>query len=440
MMKSLRHRAIVGGLIWASVSIAIGGIALFSFFDRLAQNRFNASLLERHLQVVVALSNSGGDSDLMDSFLPDAAYQRPYSGRYWQVTDSQNNTTASRSLFDSLIAEHADVTHETQLWTEAGPGENIRLAQKIVTLENGTDWIVTVAESLFTLDSESQQIRQSLMATFALIGALGIAGAFLQISTIVRPLTKLREDVANRWKDEQGLNPADYPEEVAPLVVDINTLLDRNREIVSRARRRAADLAHALKTPTAILRNELDALDQKNIDVTQAQDALTRVDAQLSRSLARIRAANSGATTSANNDITTSVDRLARLFRSMPISESKNLKLDLEPGLKVRMDVQDLEEILGNILENAFRWCHQNVRVSSRNAAGHITLSIEDDGPGIPGSDRREALRSGGRLDTSTPGTGLGLAIAADLLQAYGGSIELTHSDLLGGLRVSMQL
>ncbi|MCV2873921.1 HAMP domain-containing histidine kinase [Defluviimonas sp. WL0050] len=439
-MRSLRQRAIVGGLLWAGLIIAIGGVALFYYFDALSLHRFDTALRDRYLQVVAALGNSGGDADAMEGLLTDPAYQRTYSGRYWQVIASDGEAIASRSLFDTLL-DHPQVdTIDPDYWNGPGPEGHLRGIASMVQLDDGTAWTVAVAESLDSLDAERSQIRQSLLTTFAFIGALGVAGAMLQMSAVIRPLNKLRKDVAHRWDSNDTLDPADYPDEVAPLVTDINTLLHRNREIVERGRRQAADLAHALRTPTAILRNELDALTSQGIELDRAHEALDRVDAQLQRSLARIRAENTGATTKTQTRLSKSVDRLARLFRSMPNAKDKSLKVDLSDRIHIPMDAQDLEEILGNTLENAFKWARKAVRVIGGESPDDIWFAIEDDGPGIPEESRREALRSGGRLDTSMPGTGLGLAIAADLMHAYGGRIALSQSEDLGGLRVTFSV
>lgn len=439
-MRSLRQRAIAGGLIWAAIIVAIGGVALFYFFDALALRRFDEVLRDRYLQVVAALGTSGGDSELMDGLLTDPAYQRTYSGRYWQAIPAGGEPIVSRSLFDELLDPPAAPAAETVFWTGAGPDGPVRAMAGTVTLDEGIAWTVTVAESLETLAVERRQVRQSLLTTFAFIGALGVVGAMLQMSAVMRPLNRLREDVAHRWDSGDTLDPAGYPDEVAPLVTDINTLLHRNREIVERGRRQAADLAHALKTPTSILRNELEALETRKIEIGRAMEALDRVDAQLQRSLARIRAENTGASTQTQTLLGTSVHRMERLFRSLPEARGKSLDVKVPARIQIPMDAQDLEEILGNTLENAFRWSKRAVEVTGGKTPGEIWLAIEDDGPGIPEESRREALRSGGRLDTSMPGTGLGLAIAADLVRAYGGEIALSSSEKLGGLRVAFSV
>jgi signal transduction histidine kinase len=260
------------------------------------------------------------------------------------------------------------------------------------------------------------------------------------MSTVLLPLRKLRRDVARRWDQDEALTPQEYPEEVAPLVSDINELLNRNRNIVSGARRQAADLAHALKTPSAILRNELVSLAAASADTRSAVEALDRIDAQLGRSLARMRASNSAELTHSRTDIHNSVERFARLFSNMAERAGKSCRAISAQGLWVRMDSQDIEEVMGNLLDNALKFSRSRIELTARQGKNGITILIEDDGPGIPEQDQRMALKSGGRLDTSKPGTGLGLAIAGDLLKAYGAKLELERSERLGGLAAKVMI
>lgn len=437
-MNSLRSRAIFGGSIWAALIVLVGGYALFTYFANATQTRFDQDLLDEHLQIVVALNNSGGDPDLINSYISNPNYSRPYSGSYWQAVGPDDIYLTSRSLFDTYLPDPVGIDEQRRLWEGPGPDDDLRGVQQLVTLDDGSQWIVLVGESLAALVAEQQRIRQSLLATLGLIGVLGVAAAVLLTSVIVRPLVTLREDVAHRWDEGNEMEPTDYPEEVAPLVRDINTLMTRNRDIVDRARRQAADMAHALKTPTAILRNELDILEMNGTEATQAQEALARIDAQIARSLARLRAANSSAAMNERVDLAQSAERLARVFNKM--KRRTVVTLDIAQRLRLPMNPQDLEEILGNTLENAFKYGAENVRITGTRANGLLRFMIEDDGPGIPDAARREALRAGGRLDTAKPGTGLGLAIAMDLLQAYGGDLKLETSANLGGLAVICEL
>lgn len=436
-MLSLRRRAMIGGMLSAMVSILVGAFVLLSSIEDNVLSRFDRAMADRHSRVVVALNHNSSNPDALRDALYDPAYSAPYSGRYWQITDHGNALHSSLSLFDgtlSVPAGHPDVLTWRNI---VGPeGDPLRSLYQHVTLEDGSEWDVIVAESLTMLTTERQQTRRSLLLAFILVGLLGLAGATLQTTTILKPLEKLRRDVAKRWDQDENLTSTDYPEEVAPLVDDINELLSRNRETIVRARRQAADLAHALKTPTAILRNELALLEAQDHDMKASLEALDRVDAQLGRSLARMRASNSGAASNVRTDLTNSVARFSRLFSSMAQHEGKKMTTDCAPSLNIRMDQQDIEEVIGNMLDNALKWCNSEIALTARTVHDGIEILIEDDGPGIPEGKEREALKSGGRLDSSKPGTGLGLAIAIDLLQAYGAELNLDRSELLGGLAV----
>lgn len=440
-MLSLRQRALLGGVISGAVSLGVGTLAVFSYIDDRVSDRFDTALLDRHTQLVVGLSVTTQNPDALSNLIFDPTYTTPYSGRYWQVSTEEGEVLTSGSLFDGLIAEPPSSPDTPTLWNTQGPeNEPLRAVFQKITYEDGTVWGVSVAESRAQLVAERRAAQQSLLPVFALVGVIGIAASLLLMSIILGPLRKLRMDVAHRWDTDEDLRPEDYPEEVSPLVEDLNRLLQRNRDIVSGSRRQAADLAHALKTPATILRNELTALSERNVETDIAKEALDRIDAQLGRSLARIRALNAADLTHARTDLSNSIDRLERLFSTMAAREGKCLKINRDQNLWVRMDAQDIEEVLGNILDNAVKWCRQSVLLTARHQFDHIEVLIEDDGPGIQEHARPDALRSGGRLDTSVAGTGLGLAIAVDLLAAYGVQLVLGTSHSLGGLECKIKV
>jgi signal transduction histidine kinase len=440
-MLSLRKRAWISGGLSALVSLAVGTLLLYSFLNQRVLDRFDRALVERHTQIVVALSSVSGEPGRLGELLFDPQYQTPFSGRYWQVTAPDGTILTSASLLDATLPGPERTNTALMLIDAENPDvERVRIARQRITLEDGSAWSVAVAESLAQLDEERSETRQGLLLAFALVAVIGLASVLFQTAAITRPLNRLRRDVAQRWDSDEALSEADYPEEVAPLVADINGLLVRNREIIARSRRQAADLAHALKTPSAILRNELTALAEGSHEMGKALDALDRVDAQLGRSLARLRASNSGEAVQAKTDLSHSIDRFGRMFGMMAGREGKELQVRCEPGLKIRMDQQDIEEVLGNLLDNALKWSRSKLALTAGKRSGGIEVVIEDDGPGIPEGDRAEAMKSGARLDTSKPGTGLGLAIAGDLLQAYGATIALEDSAGLGGLAVRITL
>ncbi|WP_050604191.1 HAMP domain-containing sensor histidine kinase [Ruegeria sp. 6PALISEP08] len=434
-MLSLRQRALLGGVASGAVSVGLGTLAVFSYINDRVSDRFDTALLDRHTQLVVGLSVTTQSPDALRDLMFDPAYSSPYSGRYWQVSSDDGEIFTSASLFDQVVAEPAGNPDAPTLWNTNGPEDEVlRSAFQKITFEDGSVWGVSVAESRAQLVAERRAAQQSLLPVFALVGLIGVVGSLLLMTFILGPLRRLRTDVASRWDRDEDLRPTDYPEEVSPLVEDLNKLLSRNREILSGSRRQAADLAHALKTPAAILRNELNSLSGTGATTDTAQEALDRIDAQLNRSLARLRALHTADLTHSRTDLTNSIDRLARLFSTMVDREGKSLQIARDPGLWVRMDAQDIEEVLGNLLDNAVKWCRQSVRMTAARKPGCIEISIEDDGPGITQQAHREALRSGGRLDTSVTGSGLGLAIAVDLLNAYNFHLNLGTSALLGGL------
>jgi signal transduction histidine kinase len=436
-MQSLRKRAWISGGLSALAAVAIGTYLLYSFLGQKALERFDQTLIARHTQIVAALSIYSNEPDQLSALVFDPAYDTPSSGRYWQLIGPDQEIYTSASLLEATLRVPDAGSSKMDLYDAEGPdAEQYRIAHQLITLEDGRVWSIAVAEDLAELIADKTETRRSLVLAFALVAAVGLFGTVLQTAVLLRPFDKLRQDVAHRWERDEFLNSAEYPEEVAPLVSDINTLLQRNRDMVKVSRGRAADLAHALKTPSAILRNELTVIAEENQVVDKALAALDRLDAQLARSLARIRLSNSGETTFARTDLSAVVMRFSRLFGKLAERDGKQIRTVCEPNLIIRIDAQDFEEVLGNILDNALKWCRSQISITAHRLSDGIELVVEDDGPGIAAKDRTTALRAGSRLDTSKSGSGLGLAISTDLLKVYDSSLDLGDSALLGGLAV----
>jgi signal transduction histidine kinase len=436
-MQSLRKRAWISGGLSALAAVAIGTYLLYSFLGQKALERFDQTLIARHTQIVAALSIYSNEPDQLSALVFDPAYDTPSSGRYWQMIGPDQEIYTSASLLEATLRVPDAGSSKMDLYDAKGPdAEQYRIAHQLITLEDGRVWSVAVAEDLAEMIADKTETRRSLVLAFALVAAVGLFGTVLQTAVLLRPFDKLRQDVAHRWERDEFLNSAEYPEEVAPLVSDINTLLQRNRDMVKVSRGRAADLAHALKTPSAILRNELTVIAEENVVVDKALAALDRLDAQLARSLARIRLSNSGETTFARTDLSAVIMRFSRLFGKLAERDGKQIRTVCEPNLIIRIDAQDFEEVLGNILDNALKWCRSQISITAHRLSDGIELVVEDDGTGIAAKDRTTALRAGSRLDTSKSGSGLGLAISTDLLKVYDSSLDLGDSALLGGLAV----
>lgn len=440
-MTSLRQRAVAGGIAWATTVTFSGSYILGTYLDQQAQSRFDDLLLARHNQAVVALANSQGDQDGMSEQLRDPIYLRSFSGDYWQVQNDADTIAVSRSLADALLPDVRNIATELTLHTVLGPAnQKLRQAVQEVSLDNGESWIVKVASDMSKLAHDRAHLRQRMNTTFALIGILATIGTVLLMVFILRPLGRLRSEVVARWETAGELSTDDYPEEVLPLVTDINKLLERNRDIIGRSRRQAADLAHALKTPSAIMRNELEALQSQGVAVDASLEALTRLDGQLKRSFARMRSSQEDAKDQSFTDLDQSLGRMARAFTRLAGNRDRQMETDITPGMQARINQSDLEEIIGNLLDNALKWSNANIRLGAIRVRETVVIKVEDDGPGIPTEDRARAMSSGQRLDESKPGTGLGLALANDIVTAYGGSLQIRDSNRLGGACIVITL
>lgn len=440
-MQSLRTRAVRGAAIWAVFTVVISFLALNKLFNSYSVKRFDEHLTSHHRQLIIALGNTNGDTEKMRVYVDSPGYQNAFSGTYWQLLTPTGNIVVSESMLDTQLPIPTDLEAGRAYWVGEGPREReiVRGIHQKVILEDGGVWIVTAAESLSALQSEQLTMRRGLLVTMICMGIIALIGVTIQHAVILAPLTQLRKDVAQLWTADKELDERAYPEEVAPFVADINRLLHRNRSVISSSRRQAADLAHALKTPVAVLQNCLEKETRTAEDFEGARAALDKIQAQIHRSLARIRAGHSAAT-AYKTDLLLSAERLARLFRAMPSDKPLALTIDIAKGTTVAMDQQDIEEVLGNLIENALKWRREHVQISSQQEENCIKIWVDDDGMGVAEAHREDVLRPGERLDVSAPGTGLGLAIAQDLVSAYGGVLHLDTAPELGGLRVAISL
>jgi signal transduction histidine kinase len=440
-MTSLKRRAMAGAVLWTVAVFVIGLTAFLALFDRIAVDRFDDVLEERLIQATVALSYPPPTEESMSRLLVDPVYSRPYSGRYWQV---QNTVTGellgSPSLFDVTLSPPPTDGADSLAWEGAGPGGEVRALTRNVILEDGSDWQVTVAESVAALEEQRRLAANGSALVFLFLGLLAVGAAALLTRAVLDPIERLSAEIENRWTTGTRLEPGAYPAEIVPLVNDVNTLVERNQDIVARARRQAADLAHALKTPSAALRNELDAAAGSGARLGGALEALDRIDAQLKRTLTRMRAEYASSDVKSETSVPGSLRRLERLFRAGAGREGVALTWSAAESLTLPLHPQDFEEAVGNLIDNAFKWARARIVVSAAADGDHAVVTVEDDGPGVAPEELRAILQPAYRIDTSKSGSGLGLTITQDLVRAYGGELELGRSEELGGLMVRMRL
>ena len=280
--------------------------------------------------------------------------------------------------------------------------------------------------------------RQPLVMAF---GLFSMVAGLLQVRRGLSPINNLRARLAGLHEGRDRRVAGTYPTEVQPLVNDLNALLDHREQAVRRAVAKAGDLAHGLKTPLAILAHEAEratAAGQTEMAAAVAQQ-VDRMRRQVDYHLAHARAAASGASTGARCSIEESADGLTRALLRLHAHRRIAIDMHIPPDLSVRVQREDLDEMLGNLLDNACKWARSRVTIDASQVGAGAEITVDDDGGGLPENMREAVLQRGVRADEAAPGSGLGLAIVRDLAEVYGGSISLDASPL-GGLRARLRL
>ena len=273
-----------------------------------------------------------------------------------------------------------------------------------------------------------------------LVVVLMIVG-LIQISRGVSPVAQLRHRLAAIHRGTARRMDGEFPSEVQPLVDDLNALFAERDRVVERAQAKAGDLAHTLKTPLAVLLQEAEIADRAGQSeiATAIRQQVERMQRQMDYHLAHARAAASGAAPGTRCDVSVAAEGLARTLRRLYADRHLAIALAVPEGQAVRVEQADLEEMLGNLLDNACKWAKSRVSVSTTPAGQSLVITVDDDGIGVEDALLESVLQRGVRADQTAPGSGFGLAIVRDLAEVYGGTIALSRSPL-GGLRASLAL
>ena len=436
---SLTRRMIVVAGAWILLLLAGGGFALDRVLTSAITRNFDDQLeyLLTSLIVSAELDNTGEVT--FSRQLSDQRFLEPYSGLYWQVSGKGFEPFPSRSLWERrLPVGNALPRHEVQRYdTSRFPEQKLRVVERDLTLPGSpTLWRFQVAESRDMLDAQIRALRSTLVRSFLLLGLGLIVMAGLQTWYGLLPLRKLRRGIATLRSGEAMRIEGGMPAEVAPMVEELNALMQHNDRQAEEARRHAGNLAHALKTPLTVVMNAA-AAGQDDLADTVIREART-MRRQIDHHLARARAVGRRGSAHSRAEVWPSVEAVERaVARLYP-----NVRIDID-GAKTpvaRIERQDLDEILGNLVENAAKYGGGSVFVTVRAEAGYAELLVEDDGVGIPEADRVRIFDRGVRLDSGKPGTGLGLAIVRDVAEIYEGTVTLEESEDLGGLLVRLRL
>ena len=413
-----------------------GELLVFMFRDHIEQ-RFDLGLVD-HLDELVAASETDATGSLVLGWTAfEPRFNRPGSGWYWQIARNGRVEAASASL-SGMRLSLPPAESETVHLVDDPTGQTLRIFVRHITLP-GVDGPFTYAVAGPVADIQHGVRRFSMItaATLATLGVGLIIAVLFQVRYGLRPLRGLRDALSDIRSGRRHRMPETFPSEVEPVVEEVNALLDHNAALLARARLQAGDLAHALKHPLMVIAHEARALEGERGRVIAEQVAAMR--GAVDRNLARARIAGPGAAVGARTPV-------ADVFQGLRYSldllyRDRGLEIEGEglDGLSFAGDVQDLEEMLGNLMDNACKWSHSRVRVAALRRNGRLTIAVEDDGTGVAEEEREAALARGGRLDEWAAGTGLGLWIVRDIAELYRGSLRLSESEF-GGLKAELTL
>jgi signal transduction histidine kinase len=306
------------------------------------------------------------------------------------------------------------------------------------------DYSFLVAGNFDELKAEVASFRQTLFAVLGLLGAGLLLALLAQVRFGLRPLTEMQHALNDIRGGKIEMLHDHFPGEIQPVADELNLLMQANFEIIDRARMQVGNLAHALKTPISVLTNE--ARDSKSPLADKVKEQIDVMRDQVNLYLDRARRAARAQTIGAATDVEPVLQSLARTLTR--INRDRDLKITVEAPttLRFRGERQDLEEMVGNVMDNACKWARGQILVKavqlppgSDDGRAWMMLTVDDDGPGIPAQNRAEALKRGQRLDESKPGSGLGMSIIAETASMYGGTIELSDS-AWKGLRFNLKL
>lgn len=459
--RSLVVRLVRSAILWALPILIFTAVALTWFYRSSTHRIFDDPMVSAVTSLIAAANVpvSGDMSKLnLEREPTDPRYQQALSGRYWLIgTFGEDGEVLSIKESRSLYGETLTLsTRDAGLLTQnqgtqvaaraVGPdGEPLRVIARKVTLPNAVQPVIIMA----AIDSRpaTQAVRRfALIASglMLLLSAGLVTAVFTQVRSGLKPLFDLRDTVTDVREGRATHVGGTYPPEIQPLAAELNFLIDHNKDVVEHARTHVGNLAHALKTPIAVLINESDARkgskDEGFAEIVERQTATMRN--QVDHHLRRARAAARGQTIGVSTDVDEVVSALARTLPRIFRSKDMDMITNIAPSLAFRGEKRDLEEMAGNLMDNACKWTVSQVKVTAHLNPDDETsfiIKVEDDGPGLKEADYATALKRGARLDEATPGTGFGLAIVDDLARAYKGSVKLSRSNL-GGLCVALTL
>lgn len=414
---------------------------LSNAFRIAAENSLDAALTTDMDGLIAAAEPDPNGGVMLQGRFLNHNFDRVYSGLYYQIRTGASGGQISRSLFDREIVPFNQTRQGALTWGRAeGPeGQRLRVVSRRVDLtpaqRSDGDYTFMVAGDMAEVELQISEFNATLFWSFLVLGGGLIVAILLQVRIGLQPLRRVSEALARIRDGKARRLDGRFPTEIAPLATELNSLIQHSEEVVGRARTHVSNLAHFLKTPLSVLAAEADAQPGPLADMVKRQVFSMR--RQVDHYLSRARAAGSLDVLGNRTQVSAVMDDLARVIGRI----HAHIVIDAEcpDTIYFRGERQDLEEMLGNLIDNACKWAKARVRVRCDNAGGRLVLVVEDDGPGLSAEQRTQVGERGERLDESVPGSGLGLAIVRDISKLYGGFFGLDASPM-GGVLARLEL
>ncbi len=452
--NSLALRLFVSATAWAVVILLITGVVLSSIYRHAVERAFDRRL-DVYLRTLVAdVASPEEAGDKFPQSLGEPLFELPLSGWYWQVTrldPDKHDMRASRSLWDAGLPHLQDRgvpagPDGTRLGYVSGPeDQRLRLVERNIDLGEDGHYLVAVAGDAAEITDEVHSFDQALIITFSILAAVLLLTTMFQVRFGLAPLKRITDSLTAIRSGTAEHLTGQFPEEIAPLARETNALIDANREIVERARTHVGNLAHALKTPLSVMVNEAGARPGDAFANKVLEQADIMRD-QVARHLERARLAARLTAVGSITDVAPVVTALARTMEKIHHDRGVAIEVHADENARFRGERPDLEEMIGNLVDNACKWAAARVaievaceRPDPPGTEPALRVVVDDDGRGLSPSEREQVAQRGRKLDETKPGSGLGLSIVVELAGLYGGELKLGTAPL-GGLRAELVL
>jgi len=453
--NSLSRRLFLSSALWTLLVLPFTGAVLISLYRDAVERSFDARL-NQYLEYLIAVTSPDEGVDIVEpTAMGEPLFSLPFSGWYWEIKAIGEPSLLFKS--DSLVSEALglpsekgvapDVTEIRKAYLTGPERQTLRVLEREIAItekEQQKRYLYAMAGDASEIENEVDAFAMMLAVAFVMLGAGLLIATFFQVRFGLRPLNEIRDRLQAIRSGKAALLEGSPPEEIQPLQEELNALIQSNQDIIERARTHVGNLAHALKTPLSVITNEARERDGEFAAKVAEQAALMReyITHHLTRAQVAARVSIVGGVTDVGETVQSMSNALSRIYSERGLT----FAVDCPADAKFRGEKQDLQEMMGNLLDNACKWANSRIAITvsiekaiKPSGANQLQFLIDDDGPGLGEADLKSAIIRGKRLDETKPGTGLGLSIVADLSAMYYGSFELQRSPA-GGLRAKLLL